>query len=109
MKVTVRRKKRVVKPTDLRSDAMLIVGKKNRKDLTPHEEGQRDEQEEEGNDRPSGEIDGNSVNLLFRIGRGSIGLGNARARDQQSREGEPESTIGRECWSQKYDYQRKKN
>lgn len=55
------------------------------------------EQEEEGDNHPGGEINGNGIYFLLGLFRGRVGIGDTRAGNQEGCKGEPESTVGSEC------------
>jgi hypothetical protein len=59
----------------------------------------RNEQEEEGDDHPGGEINGNGIYFLLGTFGGRVGITNTRAGNQEGREGEPESTVRSERFS----------
>lgn len=59
------------------------------------------DEEEEGDDSPSNEVDSDGRNDLGGVGRGSIGFTDARAGDQKRRKREPERAVGSECGSTK--------
>lgn len=70
MNVIVSRKKSAVRPTDLRSVAILWTTKTRGSEFDRYTElkGTADGQEEEGDDHPSRKINGNGISFLRGIG-----------------------------------------
>ena len=50
-------------------------------------------QKEEGNNSPGSKVDGDGINLLGGVGRGSIGSTDTRARNQEGSKGNPERAV----------------
>jgi hypothetical protein len=60
------------------------------------------EQEEEGDNHPGGEINGNGVYFLPGLFRGRVGIADTGAGNQEGCKGEPESTVRSECCSKRW-------